>query len=352
MSLAPEELAEIISHVHAYSVDEYISFGLYTACELWKCHYYTTTLAEEVSAIWSSRWRTGKVVFLLLRYAPLAWIALNSPVIFKTYPVHPLAVNVCTGFLISSDATSRTALIVSEIVVLVCLHALLGTRYRHLALIMIVYVGLTVGIYVPQFNYIVATNKAGPVDQFHQELGYACGGGTPDITDPMMHGVVVAGYVGLAKGICMFLFALAVLISRRMHHGGSLMISIRRDSGVYIVSLALIRLGSAITNAFHLRLGFENVPGTLQRIAIPMIASRLLLNMRKTEDPGVRSVVSTILFDTPRSENSESQLEEGGEVWKGQDATGTGMPMTEYAGIGRRKADGDVNLEDKDEERV
>ncbi|KAF5335548.1 hypothetical protein D9611_012188 [Ephemerocybe angulata] len=44
---------------------------------------------------------------------------------------------------------------------------------------------------------------------------------------------------------------------------------------------------------------------------VPILANRLLLNMWRTEDPGVRKTVSSILFDPPRPEEDSEDDDEG-----------------------------------------
>ncbi|KAF6745186.1 hypothetical protein DFP72DRAFT_1091777 [Ephemerocybe angulata] len=78
MSLTPEEIAELTDEVSLWFTQDidnerkYIAFGFYTLY----LYHYLTTLGEEVSIIWPQKWRTGAILFILLRYLPICYIIL------------------------------------------------------------------------------------------------------------------------------------------------------------------------------------------------------------------------------------------------------------------------------------
>ncbi|KAF6740867.1 hypothetical protein DFP72DRAFT_1132606 [Ephemerocybe angulata] len=84
MSLTPEEIAELTDEVSLWFTQDYIALGLWT----FYLYHYLTTLAEEVSTIWPQQWRTGKILFLLLRYTPICYITLGT---LSSIPLRPWA---------------------------------------------------------------------------------------------------------------------------------------------------------------------------------------------------------------------------------------------------------------------
>ncbi|KAF6741236.1 hypothetical protein DFP72DRAFT_1084595 [Ephemerocybe angulata] len=286
-------------------------------------------MAEEASTIWPQTWRTGKFLFLLTRYAPILTI---PPIIltgFRVYVV--LSPEICRGLWIAVEIIYRTTTIASEVVLLLCLYALLGARRRHLVPLAVVYLGLTFGASGSVFKYISEGSLALPSSGLTQDLGYACTlRGTVSIS--AIEGREIAGYVALAKSIAIWCFAIAIFYVRYKNQSGTLISVLRRDSGVYFFSITAMRLANAIAGTFRHRLGFSNVPDSvLQGIlttVLPILACRLLFNMQKNEDAATPSAVSTLLFEPPR-------WNEGSHAGPGE-SHGDAVEMARYAGLGRR----------------
>ncbi|KAF5331226.1 hypothetical protein D9611_013150 [Ephemerocybe angulata] len=101
--------------------------------------------------------------------------------------------------------------------------------------------------------------------------------------------------------------------------------------------MSAYRLASALTSRFAELLGFYNIPSAIlssaQETVVPILACRLLLNMRKTEDPGVQKSVSSLLFGPPvPGDNSEDNDDD--------EPVGIRLrPVRRFAGLGRQ---GDV----------
>ncbi|KAF6746569.1 hypothetical protein DFP72DRAFT_1175569 [Ephemerocybe angulata] len=328
MSLSPEDIVDLARAVSATTTKKYITLGLYTFC----VYYYLTTLAEEKSTIWPLKWRTGKIIFLVNRYGPIISI---GPVIifgFKSYAV--LDPKACTALYISAYITAfyRIVTVTSEVAVLLCLHALLGAKRRYLAMMIALYTGLTLGANLPLIPLFKEASATLPLDQLSAELGYACTWkGSTSIA--AVKGLEAAGYVSLAKAICISVLAVTIFVVRYRTQSNTLIHVIRRDSGAHIFSLTTLRLGSAIIGAFQLRLGFESIPNSMVdgmlRTVVPILSCRLLLNMRKIDDAGVRTIVSTLLFNPPQAHPEDDS-------WDDEDDCSPGL--VRYDGIGRQRA--------------
>ncbi|KAF6749995.1 hypothetical protein DFP72DRAFT_851971 [Ephemerocybe angulata] len=188
--------------------------------------------------------------------------------------------------------------------------------------------GLTLGANLIEIGALLERVRALPLAEFDRELGYACtwAGG---LSSANANKNAIAGYISLAKALCIFALVLFIFLVRYRDQAGTfkLFYVLRRDSGVYILSLAVISSG-------NFKLGWFSIPdeilGGLNYAVIPVLANRLLLNIWRTEDPEVRKSVSSILFDPPRpGEDSEDEDEEFGD---------SPIEMVRYEGLGRRRA--------------
>ncbi|KAF6756982.1 hypothetical protein DFP72DRAFT_1168702 [Ephemerocybe angulata] len=335
MSSSAEEVAELAFFISQSAKREYLS------CRLTKvafytlyCYYFLTTVDEEASTMWKQKLRTGKILYLILRYAPILFITMTVLVGFRVHTT--ISLKSCEGLWITADVLARLIVVASEVVVLLCLYALLGAKRRYLTILMALYLGLTVGGVAPQIKYLSAVSTALPNPELFRELGYACNM-SEELSSEAVRGLIIAGYIVFSKGAAMAVLAIVVFYARYRSRASSLLHVIRRDGGIYIISLTVIRLGGAIITAFQLKLGTSNIPiqviAGIRQLAAPIFAYRLLLNMRRTEDPGIRSVVSSILFDPPKiSTQSESFT-----VEDSSDPTSPQMEMGKYAGLGRRR---------------
>ncbi|KAF6743927.1 hypothetical protein DFP72DRAFT_1097724 [Ephemerocybe angulata] len=132
----------------------------------------------------------------------------------------------------------------------------------------------------------------------------------------------------------MAVLMLSVFLVRYRKTTGTLLHVLRRDSGLQIISIIAFRVFAALVNASQPSLGFYNIPGVIEGSArytvLPILACRLLLNMRKTEDPGVQKSVSSLLFGAPvPADNSKDN--------DNDKPTGIPLrPVRRYAGLGRQ----------------
>ncbi|KAF6756061.1 hypothetical protein DFP72DRAFT_1117460 [Ephemerocybe angulata] len=318
MSLSPEELADLIREANVWLMQD--------------LYHYLTTLGEEVTTIWPQKWRTGEILFILLRYFPICYIILA---ILMELRIHmDLTPKVCQGVdIANTTAIERVILYGAEVAILLCLHALLGARRRYLALLVLIYTGLTIPVIILGNRLDSEVSRTMPLSKLDEELGYGCTW-ADDFSPNSMKMAVLAGYISLAKATAMAILMLSVFLVRYRKTTGTLLHVLRRDSGVHLFSLIALRLFAAVTNSFVELLGFYNIPDTIaidaQHTVMPILACRLLLNMRKTEDPSVQKSVSSLLFGAPVSGyNSEDN----------DDDEHTGIQLRQvrrYAGLGRQ----------------
>ncbi|KAF6759601.1 hypothetical protein DFP72DRAFT_1063951 [Ephemerocybe angulata] len=308
---------------------EYIYLGFISAY----IYHYLATFAEEVSSIWPQRWRTGKVLFLIARYVPMALIVLLVLEMRVWVIYTPKA---CEGISHGVHITSKLSCTAAELVLLLCLHALLGARRRYLVLMIAVYLGLTLGAIGLLVKIYSEEARALPATRVDRDLGYPCEW-VGEFSPAAIRGRIMASYVAFTKAVCIAVFALAVLYIRYRCQAGSLIRVIRRDGGAYIFAFTAIRLAHTLIAAFGVGRGHEfysfSVPiidGALN-FAAPSLACRLLLNMQRSEDPDVQTRVTSIMFDGGNSIH-------GGESVDGEeDMSGEPKGRVAYAGIGQRK---------------
>ncbi|KAF5335800.1 hypothetical protein D9611_009617 [Ephemerocybe angulata] len=314
------------------------SFAIYV-------YHYVTTFDDEVAKIWPQMWRAGKVLFMVTRYVPLVYIATTLLDGYRVYTVLPP--KACSGLWLGGQIATWIMIWSSEVVLLLCLHALLGARRRYLMMILAVYVGLTIGVHVPRIKWLEQKSYSPPIGPLDEGLGYACTWGNA-VTPASRRARTLTNYVNLAKSAWMSALTLGVLYVRFRAQRGSLIKIIRRDSAFYTFSLTAIRLGNAATAASKPMPGAYNVPNAvftyLQNMVAPIVACQLLLNMQKTSDPGVRSVVSTILFKPSYTMGSEGVDSEQSDDTRAEDGRQEDhapriemvAPASRYSGLGRQ----------------
>ncbi|KAF6753800.1 hypothetical protein DFP72DRAFT_1046347, partial [Ephemerocybe angulata] len=268
--LTLEEVADMTALVYAWTMEEYI-YPLFSSY----IFYYLTTLAEEISIMWPQRWRTGKIVFLVNRYLPLVLIG-NS--LLSNWAITS---SVCTGLYIANGIVLyRVMNLAFEVALLLCLYALLGASQICLALIIATYAGFTLSTTILQIGYFGEASRMLPISQMDRELGYACTW-EGKVSPKAARRYAMAGYITLVKSIAISALALFIFFVRYRKHRGTLLQVVRRDSGIYILSLSgmsisvtiarfydsqltliiALRLGSAITGTHSPTLSQANSIG-------------------------------------------------------------------------------------------
>ncbi|TEB37011.1 hypothetical protein FA13DRAFT_1810483 [Coprinellus micaceus] len=295
MSLTPEKVASIGEAISSWRLQECIILPFYTLY----IHYWLTTVDEEVNTILPQKRWVGKLIFALMRYGTLLFILMGLHANYRTYlEISPEA---CKGILIASSVTVNLVALVADVTVGICFSVLLGVRkWYYFSGIMLLCSGLpTVYLIFQLLGYIHA--PADPLSSLDEELGYPCY--VPDdeaFSEGLPGGSMnLFSYLNFARSILLLLLAF-VTFWIRLKERGKLTKVIGRDGGIYYISAAVIRLlgGIMFTPALIPQDSIRSSPifpifQGLNQIVIPILAQRLLLNIRALENSHPRTLTSS-----------------------------------------------------------
>ncbi|TEB28578.1 hypothetical protein FA13DRAFT_1815710 [Coprinellus micaceus] len=273
-----------------------------------QAYYVLTTLAEEVSTIFPQKWSRGKLLYVMIRYVPLICIAVEFSILYRNY--FSIAPTACWALMIVADFAFFTVALACDVSLGLCLGALLQAGPLYVVGIVILSCGPTIANSV----VLVVSDIQNPAEQVSLldiELGYPCY--FPQ-AEKWIDSTVV-GYVHLASTAILALVGVATLRSRYKGTRGSLLRVIRRDGGIHYLSLLAGRLISAIIRAPKIQVAPESNTWPLYialeaaiTTGIPVLAQRLLINMRKVDYVGSDPAASKLLF-APPGPGSEGDLD-------------------------------------------
>ncbi|TEB21696.1 hypothetical protein FA13DRAFT_1741619 [Coprinellus micaceus] len=289
----PEVVAEIVSQIPLYQISQTLRFTQLPAFTALLYHYILT-FNDEVSQIWPQpTWKTGKILFLATKYTTIIYVAhlliLNWP--------HNYGISVpgceALGTVVSvSGILARTF---AEGTLWLCLYALLQGKSEFFYLLVVAFLACSIPANV--LNAIdVMSQRAVPQDTISLLLGYPCNflvRQRPDLS-------AIGAYISLARTSLTLVAGLATLIIRYRNQNHNLIRVIRREGGMYYISsLVLLFLAcltstpkSPITNAVQ-----SETIWSLKLLFTTVFADRLLLRMKKVDDPGTQAVISSLVFD-------------------------------------------------------
>ncbi|KAJ3528489.1 hypothetical protein NMY22_g9388 [Coprinellus aureogranulatus] len=267
-------------------------------------YYMLTTIREEVSVIYAQKWNLGKILFLVVRYGICIDIALELTANYRNYYV--ISPKNCKVILVAYDVAYRLAILACDISLGLCLSALLQARQLYLCLIML----LCVGPSIVRFIFQVVSDIQLPVESissFDEELGYPCY--CPSTDDYIASTVTGLGlgtraYVQFATTTLLLLLAVSTVFFRYRGHKGRLIHIIRRDGGLQIMHTA-VRFAFAILNTPAVMAVDELLSNPVyhsSEVVVPVLAQRLMVNMRKIDYMGSRPFASKLLFAPPEDE--------------------------------------------------
>ncbi|KAJ3529338.1 hypothetical protein NMY22_g9037 [Coprinellus aureogranulatus] len=259
---------------------------------------------------------------------PLAHIALlltichgatNITGDFRNYFVVTPAI--CKIWMLFCDAFHLLYSCSCDAALALCIGALLQAKGLYLAGIMMISIGPRI---VSSIISLIADIQypAEPVSDFDKELGYPCYMPSGEQWDEFTIAYIgrdIQSYIGFVTTAVLSLLAGVALVVRYRGHNGRLVQVLRRDGGLYYIALAGIRFGLAIvrTPAILAMSQLLSNPGyilmlVLSYIGIPILAQRLMINLRKTDYIGSRPIASKLLFapPPPGSEDDEDQGQE------------------------------------------
>ncbi|KAJ3542604.1 hypothetical protein NMY22_g3447 [Coprinellus aureogranulatus] len=307
--------------------------------QMQEIYYVVTTIDEEVGLVSPQRWSRGKILFVIIRNGTVMFIALEFLRNYRTYVVlspknckvleivHGVALylskGACDGKQLESPFKIDTKGSISQASLALCLGALIQAKGIYLFSIMVLamgpaIVGTVFGL-VPLVQY-----PAEPVSKLEEELGYPCYA----FSNERWHKSTIAGlgsdsrrYFYFAATAALVIMAAAALATRYRSHKGRLVQVLRRDGGMYCFFLAGVeisrvslcflslksnegvRFGNAITNTpAVLTAGkWAYSPTAIvidytNRIAIPVLAQRMLINLRKADEMGSQPLISQLHF--------------------------------------------------------
>ncbi|KAJ3546292.1 hypothetical protein NMY22_g2114 [Coprinellus aureogranulatus] len=315
MSLSQEELKGLADAVFMWRLQEciYISFYAFYA------YYILTTLNEEVSIMLPQKWNHGKVLFLVIRYGTCVFVALQLSRDFRNY--FEISLGGCKGLLIAYDVSYRLASLACDVSLGLCLSALLQVGRGYMAFITLLsavpsLVGFAFGL-ISDIQY-----PAEPVSALDEELGYPCYvPSSEQWTDLTAYGLGrnIRRYIYFATTCVLLIAAVITLVRRYKGHKGRLVRVLRRDGGAYYIALAAFRFATALTNTPAIVSTYDMdshaasiILDSVNTIVIPILAQRLMINLRKADYMGKRPFASTLLFAPPLNVSEEGV---GDNVW-------------------------------------
>ncbi|KAF6742454.1 hypothetical protein DFP72DRAFT_938179 [Ephemerocybe angulata] len=301
---------EIVNIIRVWHVQEDILAAGYSAY----IYSFLTTFDDEVSEIWSQSWKSGKILFMIIRYSPFVDFAFNSTL---GYPAgYDISLKTCRAFQWIVEASSFIRTNATEAALLLCLYALLGTKRRYFVIFFAFFVSYTVVTLSLMIKSIMITESV-PLFDFEKELRYACAFGPIDDFKYMSS---VYNYVVLSRTAITAALSIATLAIRYRRQEGSLINVIRQDGGVYYIGTILIRLANSIilSPKISTEVVQYGIVNTLYRCAVPILVAHLLINVKKIGTRGghettrVGEIVSTLMFDAPKITGVETE-DQGGD---------------------------------------
>ncbi|TEB25825.1 hypothetical protein FA13DRAFT_1817260 [Coprinellus micaceus] len=338
MVVTQEQIDALSAAVSTWRLQEYTHisfFALYI-------YYVLTTVDEEVRISVPQKWSRGKILFLVIRYGICIFIVLQLVRDYRNY--FTLSPATCKALMIVYDVAFYSAALSCSATLGLCLCALLQVRRLYLLPIVFVCMGRTLVQAIfslvadaqypgarffpkahapkcpPGLTPICPKLPAEPIGSLDEELGYPCYVPSPDIwaTETVAGiGRDSRNYLNFAFTIVLFFLAVITLFVRYKGQKGPLIQVITRDGGLYYVALAATGVLSTVLNTPAV-ISVGDVEGHPAYIllnvasitAIPILAQRLMINMREVDYMGSRPLASTLLFANDGT-SSEDSLEVG-----------------------------------------
>ncbi|KAJ3538435.1 hypothetical protein NMY22_g5170 [Coprinellus aureogranulatus] len=363
MSLSEEEILSLAEDVTAWRLDEVgirfqdlgsvqdaheaflVPFCVPVSFTTLYFYYVLTTIDEEVSIIFPQRWNGGKTLFMVIRYGTFAYVALHlSGQLRITVLLESLEIEYLSWMLSGIPkllydkprVVFHLVLLACNISLGLCVGALLHAGRFLLLVIMIIAAASDVinGLIFEVAGFV--QYPAEPITDLDRELGYPCYVLSTDvwISETITGlGFNVRIYLGFATTCLLIILALATIVLRYRGQNGRFIQVLRRDGGIYYLALAgqsIITSHSGthaptpIHEAIRLADAIVNTPGilpeghlysspavllvlTMDKFCIPILAQRLMINLRKIDFEGSRPIASKILF-APRANDLSDEL--------------------------------------------
>ncbi|TEB36887.1 hypothetical protein FA13DRAFT_1089666 [Coprinellus micaceus] len=303
--------------VATWRLQEGIQLSFYTLY----VYYYATTLDEEVASVHPQKWRLGKILFMTLRYLTFVIILLDLIKNYRTYLV--ISPTGCKVLLVMYQILRRLVSIAADVSVGLVLCALLGAKkWTFIIIMFFCTVPPVVNLLFNAIGFIQVPGEmcsvlyrpelikrpflASPIGRLDIYLGYPC-----YLVDPKDFavtkgnlGIEARSYIGFVRTALMFILAIVTAIYRYQHQTGKLLTVLRRDGGLYYLASVLTKLFGAILDTPNLadREDIMASPAytiliSLSQVVVPILAQRLLLNLRSSDHMlETRQVASSLMF--------------------------------------------------------
>ncbi|TEB21126.1 hypothetical protein FA13DRAFT_1800241 [Coprinellus micaceus] len=256
-------------------------------------YHYCLTIGEEVTYIWSHRWTTGRILFTMARYLPMLRIAssilleVRMKTVFPTGACRALAFIFMLSHLFASIAADGTFVL--------CIYALLGSRRRWMLVLGTLYIGVSIPLLVLTVLYLLGRESKLPGSGVEAELGYACGfySGKSDKYGGVMD------YLTIGVTMIVATIGTVVVVIRYRDHKSKLLDVFRKDGTVFYVLALSLRLTAALVDTPGIA-NFDryNIAWSLHALIIPILATKLMTHLRKTNEHALSStVISSLIFE-------------------------------------------------------
>ncbi|KAJ3541116.1 hypothetical protein NMY22_g4023 [Coprinellus aureogranulatus] len=337
IEVTPELVQELKDAVSTWRMQEYILLSFYTLY----VYYCLTTLKEAIATVHSQRWGLGRILFIILRYVTALQISINMATIYRTY--FHISPKICKGLAIVSDTSYGIVNLTADVTLGLCLSALLGAKPLYLAIIL--FLCATYPIVTWIFNLIgniqIPAQEVGILDT---ELGYPCYAASSEDFFGTVAGLGrdARTYINFARTAILMMLAIAVFALRYREKSGQLLQVLRRDGGLYYLIVTGMNCSTAFSDApFYSNqsplpplqqtrfasafvytpaiISSENLESNpayivltgVQEVIVPILAQRLLINMRSVDYMGSRPLASTLMFaSTPEESKGPEEGEE------------------------------------------
>ncbi|TEB28643.1 hypothetical protein FA13DRAFT_1793810 [Coprinellus micaceus] len=307
MSLSPESVLALQKDVLWWRMQDYGELSFFV---LYLYHAFTT-IDEEISVIHPQRWNRGKMLYMVIRYGMLLYIVLKFSRDFKSYL--PISPETCKGLVVANNIAYAIVYLACNFLLGLCLSALLQAKIVVFLTIMTLCLALpfisTVLEVVGSIQYPGKSWQPRSVIVSLRELGYTCY--VLSYQEKAAHTIAFIGdgvrvHLSLAAIALLNIIGVVTLVVRYKAQAGRLLQVVRRDGSIYYLSVLAIRLAFAIIHSYASlpTSRLEHSPGimclyTAADVLIPILAERLLVNMRKVDYVGTEPVASRLLFAPP-----------------------------------------------------
>ncbi|TEB21131.1 hypothetical protein FA13DRAFT_1736451 [Coprinellus micaceus] len=311
VSLSPEELAGLATYVSTSRNQQLIAVSFYTI----SVYYTLLTFDEEVAIILPQKWNRGKMLFNTIRYGAAVFVLLG--IISDTRNFFVIPALGCKTLIILTDIVFRLTILACDIAFGLCLAALLQVEHKVVfTLILLCSTGNTI-LATVLVLIIDIENPAIPISREELEwFGLPCYP-TPRPNPHEAYILHVRTYLSFGLTTVLLILAISSLVLRYTKKTGGLIEIISRDGGIYYLLVTAARFVGAVMTTPVVREAIDGSPAifliaAVQYAIVPILAQRLMINMRKVDYLGSEPIASTLLFAPPGpSERSEDSIEDG-----------------------------------------